>query len=264
MTRRLLAAAPAAVVAALALANAPAQVKTAMNRLEETPLGIARSAEAARRELYGAPYAAAIAEIGSHVPADGAYAIVGELGRENVEHALRCDLAPRTPILLRAETVCGNWLLDRSFAPVPDLAVFVSADGTPSVVETRSILSSLWSGLTGPQAEIPGWMDEPAEGRTVAGRFLVGGWCQERGGRTCVSIRVWMDGVEVDAARIERFPRPDVQAAVPGMGDCSRAGWRTVFEGGALTPGRHCVAAALVVADGRHRRVGPWAFTVAP
>jgi hypothetical protein len=261
MTRRLLAAAPAAVVAALALANAPAQVKTAMNRLEETPLGIARSAEAARRELYGDPYTRVIAEMSARVPAGDAYAIADEKGPGNVTHSVRCDLAPRTAILLLPAR-CGDWVLDRKFARVPDLAVVVSSDGTVRVAETGSLLTSLWSGLTGTQSEISGWMDEPAEGRTVAGRFLVGGWCQEHGGRPCVSIRVWMDGVEVDAARIERFPRPDVQAAIPGIGDCSRAGWRTEFEPGALAPGRHCVAAALIVEGGRHRRVGPWEITV--
>ncbi len=45
--RRVAAALPAAVVAALALAAAPAQVKTALERLKESPRGIARTAEAA-------------------------------------------------------------------------------------------------------------------------------------------------------------------------------------------------------------------------
>ena len=115
------------------------------------------------------------------------------------------------------------------------------------IAETRALLGTLWSGLTGPQdVEIPGWMDEPAEGATAAGRVVVGGWCQERGGRPCAAIRVWVDGREVDAARVERYARPDVQAAVPGIGDCSRAGWRLRFAPGDLAPGPHCVAAALI------------------
>ncbi len=253
---------PAAVVAALALTAAPAQVRKAVEWLKESPRGISRSAEAARRELSGDAYAAAVAEMERRVPPGGAYAIAGD--RADVKHAVRCDLAPRTPILLRPEEVCGNWLVDRSFAPVPDLAVFVSANGTPRVVATRTLLSSLWSGLAGPEVEVPGWMDEPSEGVSVAGRIVVGGWCQERGGTPCAAIRLWVDGREVDAARIERFPRRDVEAAVPGIGDCSRAGWRAAFEPGELAPGRHCVAAALIGAGGRHRRVGPWSFTVTP
>ena len=138
----------------------------------------------------------------------------------------------------------------------------VARDGSLRLAETRALLSSLWSGLSGNEEDIPGWIDAPAEDATVAGRVVVTGWCQEKGKGPCAAIRVWLDGVEVDAARIERFPRPDVQAAVPGIGDCSRAGWRTAFEAGALTPGRHCVAAALVGESGSHRRVGPWSFEV--
>lgn len=251
----------AAVVAALALATAPAQVRTAIGRLKESPRGIARSEEAARRERYGDAYASVVAQMQRRVPSEGAYAIAGELWPGDIKHSLRCDLAPRTPILLLPAS-CGDWFVDRTFAPVPDLAILVSAEGTPSVVETRSLLTSLWSGLTGQEAEIPGWIDEPAEGRTVSGAVVVGGWCQERGGNPCAAVRVWVDGREVDAARITRFPRPDVQAAVPGIGDCSRAGWRVSLGPGDLAPGRHCVAAALIADGGRYRRVGPWAFTV--
>ncbi len=261
MTARLRAAAPGVLVAVLALATVPAQVKTAFDWLKESPRGIARDAEAARRELYGDAYTRVIAEMSARVPAGGAYAIVDEKGPGNVNHSVRCDLAPRTAILLLPDR-CGEWVLDRKFARVPDLAVIVSSDGAVRIAETRFLLTSLWSGLSGPEVEISGWMDEPAEGRTVAGRVAVGGWCQEVGGRPCAAIRVWVDGREVDAARVERFPRPDVQAAIPGIGDCSRAGWRTEFEPGALAPGRHCVAAALIVEGGRHRRVGPWEFTV--
>ncbi len=258
---RVFAVLPAAAVAALALAAAPAQVRTAIEWLKESPRGIARSAEAARRELSGDSYAAAVAEMERRVPPGGTYAIAGD--RADVKHAVRCDLAPRTPILLRSDS-CGGWFVERTSAPVPDLAVLVSADGTPRVVETRALLSSLWSGLPVEEVEVPGWIDEPAEGAAVAGRIVVGGWCQERGGTPCAAIRLWVDGREVDAARIERFPRKDVEAAIPGMGDCGRAGWRAAFEPGALAPGQHCVAAALLGAGGRHRRVGPWAFTVTP
>jgi hypothetical protein len=175
---------------------------------------------------------------------------------------VRCDLAPSVPVRLRPGR-CADWYFDRPPKTVPEVAVVVARDGSVRIAETSSLLTSLWSGLTGPEVEIPGWIDEPAEGRTVAGRFFVGGWCQERGGRPCAAVRVWMDGREVDAARVERFPRPDVRAAVPEMGDCSRAGWRAAFESGELAPGPHCVAAALIAEGGRHRRVGPWSFTVA-
>ena len=262
MRRRVAAALPAAVVAGLALAAAPAQVKTALERMKESPHGIARTADAAGRDVRGDAYADGIAQAAARIPWGGSYGIAdgGSPGPDT--NWVRCDLAPRVPVLLRSKG-CGDWFFERRPKEVPELTVVVARDGGLRVVPTRSLLSSLWSGLTGPQEDIPGWMDTPAEGRTVAGGFVVGGWCQERGGRPCPSVRVWIDRTEVDAARIERFPRPDVQAALPEMGDCSRAGWRVPVAPGALAKGRHCVAAALIAADGRHRRVGPWAFEVA-
>lgn len=261
MTRRVLAALPAAVVAALALATAPAQVRTAREWLAESPRGLARGEDAARRELRGDAYANVLDEVRALVPEGGSYAIAnGGSGRPD-QNWLRCDLAPRVPVALRPET-CGAWFFERPPKAVPDVAVVIDRNGGLRLTETRTLLTSLWSGLPGPQEDIPGWIDAPADGAAVAGRVVVSGWCQEKGSRPCSAIRVWVDGVEVDSSRVERFPRPDVQAGVPELGDCSRAGWRTAFEAGALAPGRHCVAAALVGESGRHRRVGPWAFKV--
>lgn len=263
MTRRLFAAIPAAVVATLALATAPAQVRTATGWLKESARGIARDAEAARRELRGDAYANALAEAAARIPSGTLYAIADEGGPGPDANWVRCDLAPRVPVLLRPGR-CGDWYFDRPQREIPGITVVVARDGGVRLVETRSLLTSLWSGLTGLEQDIPGWIDEPAEDRTVTGGFLAGGWCQERGGRPCAAVRVWLDGREVDAARVERFPRPDVEATVPGIGDCSRAGWRVRFATGELAPGRHCVAAALIAVGGGYRRVGPWAFTVAP
>lgn len=261
--RRALAWVPAVLVGALAAWGGPAQVRRASDLLKESPGGIARGAEAARRELRGDAYADALAEAAAHIPAGTAYGIADEDGPGPDKNWVRCDLAPRTPVLLRPGR-CGDWYFDRPQREIPESTVIVARDGGVRLVETRSLLTSLWSGVTGREQDVPGWIDEPGEGATVAGRFLVGGWCQERGGRPCAAVRVWLDGREVDAARVEHFPRPDVEAAVPGIGDCSRAGWRVSFAPGELAPGRHCVAAALIAEGGRHRRVGPWAFTVAP
>jgi hypothetical protein len=261
VTRGAFAAVPAAAVAALALVSAPAQVRTAGEWLMESPRGLARGAEAAARDLRGDAYVNALAEVRGRVSEGASYAIANAgVGRPD-QNWLRCDLAPRVPVNLRQGS-CGAWFFDRPPESVPEVAIVIDADGSLRLTETRALLTSLWSGLSGPEVEIPGWIDAPAEGGTVAGRVVMTGWCQERGKGPCAAIRVWVDGAEIDAARIERFPRPDVQAAVPEMGDCSRAGWRTAFEAGALAPGRHCVAAALVAGDGRHRKIGPWAFTV--
>lgn len=261
MTRRVLAALPAAAVTLLALVAVPAQVRTAWDLLRESPPGLARGEDAALRELQGDAYAGVLAEARARVPASGSYALAnGGIGLPT-QNLLRCDLAPRVPVALRAEK-CAGWSFERPPKVTPEVAVVVGKDGSVALAGTRALLSTLWSGLTGPEVEIPGWIDAPAEDAAAAGRVVVTGWCQETGGRPCAAVRVWMDGVEVEAARVERFPRPDVEAAVPGIGDSSRAGWRTAFEAGALAPGAHCVAAALVAEGGRHRRVGPWAFTV--
>jgi hypothetical protein len=249
-----------AVVTALALATAPAQLRLANGRLRTSPAGIARGADAASRAHRGDAYADLVEGLRREMPASGAYVAAVDGTRPSDENWIRCDLAPRKPVLL--VLACGNGVLDQPSAEVPAAAVVVTA-GSMRIAETRSLLSGLWSSLSGPQVEIPGWIDEPAEGSVVPGRVVVSGWFQERVGRPCLAIRVWLDGNEVGQALVERFPRRDVEASVQGIGDCSRAGWRTVFEPGALAPGKHCVAAALIADGGRHRRVGPWAFEVA-
>ena len=250
-------------VAALALANAPLVIRMTWERIAESPKGIARSADAARRALRGAAYVETVARAASLLPEDGEYALAKEGGPGPDANWVRCDLAPRKAMLLLPQP-CGDWVADRRFARVPELAVVVAKDGGVRIAESRTLLSTLFSGLTGEETEITGWMDEPAPGTTASGRVVVGGWCQERGGKPCASVRVWLDNSEIDPARIERFPRPDVAETVPGIGDCARAGWQTAFEPGTLAPGRHCVAAALIADERRHRRIGPWAFTVAP
>jgi hypothetical protein len=252
---------PASVVAVLALVAAPVQVRTAWDWLQESPHGIARDEQTARQELRGAPYAAILAQAMARIPAGSTYGLADEGGPGPDKNWIRCDLAPRIPVQLRPER-CGSWFFERPPKDVPDVSVVVAADGGVRLAETRALLTSLWAGLSSPEEDIPGWIDAPAEYATVSGRVVVSGWCQEKGRGPCAAIRLWLDGAEVDAARIERFPRRDVQAAVPDIGDCSRAGWRAAFEAGVLAPGRHCVAAALVGGGGSHRRVGPWAFTV--
>lgn len=259
--RASLAWAPAVLVGALAAWGVFAQARQASDSLKESPSGIARGADEARRELRGDAYADALAEAAARIPAGTAYAIADEDGPGPDKNWVRCDLAPRVPVLMRPGR-CGDWYFDRPQREIPAMTVVVARDGGVRLAQTRSLLTSLWSGLTGLEQDIPGWIDEPGEGATVTGGFLVGGWCQERGGRPCPAVRVWLDGHEVDAARVERFPRPDVEAAVSGIGDCSRAGWHVSFAAGELASGRHCVAAALIAVGGGHRRVGPWAFTV--
>ena len=68
-------------------------------------------------------------------------------------------------------------------------------------------------------------VDEPPEGAVVRPPLFVRGWCQERGGGLVVPVEFRVDGVAVVPERLVRTARPDVAAAIPEVGDASRAGY---------------------------------------
>ncbi len=236
------------------------QLGVATQRLQETATAAFRPAEEVGREADGAAHEVVLAAM-TRIPPRGAYvlALEGDPGR--VSSLLRSALAPRVPYLLRRDEY-GWWKFDWTPQSIPLTAVLVPASGAPRVLDTRVLLESSWSSLGGrPDQRIPGWLDAPGENTTVTGDLLVSGWCQELGARPCQSVRIWVDGGELPPEAIERFSRPDVEAAVPGIGNCGRAGCRARLPGLAVRAGRHSIAAALITADGRYRRIGPRWFT---
>ena len=98
---------------------------------------------------------------------------------------------------------------------------------------------------------LPGSIDGPMEGATVAGPFLVRGWARASG--EDLSVRLFLDGVAWSPVR--RVPRFDVQAAIPSLGDCSRAGWEAVVEIPTQTGSsrKHELTAVFLASDGRFR-----------
>jgi hypothetical protein len=97
-----------------------------------------------------------------------------------------------------------------------------------------------------------GSVDEPGDRTTVVGALRVKGWA--RAPFEDLEVRLFIDGVAVGAA-VRRVPRPDVQAAIPSLGDCSRAGWSflvefPVHEG---SSGQHELTAVFFTRDGRFR-----------
>ena len=78
---------------------------------------------------------------------------------------------------------------------------------------------------------LTGSIDEPAEGDVVYGDLRVGGWAREAG--RDLGVTIFLDGAP-RAENIDRFPRPDVAAALPSLGDCASAGYkvRIPFEVG--------------------------------
>jgi hypothetical protein len=98
-------------------------------------------------------------------------------------------------------------------------------------------------------------VDDPPEGAVVRPPLFVRGWCQERGGGPVVPVEFRVDGVAVVPERLDRKPRPDVSAAIPEVGDASRAGYEAFLPAGAVAPGRHVLEVVFETAD--RRRVYP-------
>jgi Dolichyl-phosphate-mannose-protein mannosyltransferase len=104
---------------------------------------------------------------------------------------------------------------------------------------------------------IPGNLDSPADGAIVAGTIELTGWCQERGGKPCVSVGATVDGERVVPVSVERFARPDVEAVVPGIGPAAKAGFRITVERPSSPDGPHEIAALGETVDGRRRVFRP-------
>ncbi len=99
---------------------------------------------------------------------------------------------------------------------------------------------------------LTGSIDEPREGAIVVGPLRVAGWARASG--EDLDVRLYLDG-EIAGSQVLRVPRRDVEAALPSLGDCSRAGWETVIE----FPDRkgsvreHELTAVFLTRDGRFR-----------
>jgi len=215
-----------------------------------------------RVRTYGEAYVARIDEIRGKIPETGTYLLVDAAGATDGKHVVRHDLAPRRPILLGWMSARRREFLFPARPPdAPEFVVIAREAGPPDLVPTDSFL--------GPEVVDPGRedvsifasIDEPADGARVASPVTLSGWCQERGSRPCSSVLVLVDGVR-RPERVERFPRPDVAAAVPAIGDCATAGWRVTAAFEANESGEHSAVVFFLTADGRFRRLGPARFAV--
>ena len=104
---------------------------------------------------------------------------------------------------------------------------------------------------------IPGWIDVPSGGVSVKGSLAITGWAKSPAGEVEVRIAIAPDGA---VPRIERLPRPDVAAALPQLGDCSRAGFRALLASPSADTPFHSLVVELRDARGRVRRLGPIRF----
>lgn len=123
--------------------------------------------------------------------------------------------------------------------------------GTARVLEGRRQDNSLTGGL-----------DTLPENNVVHGPLRVSGWARIPG--EDLAVRILIDGEEIPDVPIRRFPRPDVTAAIPKMGDCTNAGFEARFELAEGDEGRHEITAVFFSRDGRYRIYPPASFTWTP
>ena len=122
-----------------------------------------------------------------------------------------------------------------------------------------SNVPAVWWTAAANDDAVPGWLDESPGGRTIRGPLAVSGWAKSAAGD--VEVAVVLDDGRV--ARPDRFPRPDVAAAVPELGDASRAGFRATFSPPAGF-GEHALTVEMRDPRGRVRRLGPIRFRWGP
>ena len=226
----------------------------AARRFDESPGG-------AERRIYGEHMMAAVAQARRLVPREGAYYLADAGAEPGVTTWVRYLLAPRRPELLGAMERPGT-LVEREGRPgqmLPFVVIASLGDELVEVVASERFFEGKTAFDPGIEDDrIPASIDEPSEGTAVSGPLEVRGWCQEHGGRPCAQVRIWLDGVEVEGA-VERFPRPDVEHAVPGIGNADRAGYRAELRPDS-TRTRHRLNVYFLTADGRYRRLGPLHF----
>lgn len=251
-----------AVLGVCVLHSGPGAVARTAANIADLVRHVGESFDEARVRVFGEAYVARIAEIRGRIPEDAAYLLVDAAGGTDGDNRVRHDLAPRRPILLGSMT---GWR--REFPPgrpsgVPNAVVIARKSGPPDLFSTDAFLGSEAVDPGREDDSIPASIDAPADGARVARSVTMSGWCQERGGRPCASILVLVDGTPLRTG-VERFPRPDVAAAVDGIGDCATAGWRAAVAFDESEAGEHTVVVFFRTADGRFRRLGPVRFTVA-
>jgi len=112
--------------------------------------------------------------------------------------------------------------------------------------------------LTREDSTLVGSIDEPAEGAVVTGPLAVRGWARMSG--EDLQVTVTIDGDERIPVEGARMPRPDVQAAVPSLGDCRAAGYEAVYAFEHADEGAHEIQVLFRAADGRQRHYQPRRF----
>jgi hypothetical protein len=96
-----------------------------------------------------------------------------------------------------------------------------------------------------------GAMDGPVDGQEVSGELLVRGWA--RIPEEDLALEIWIGNRQVLPPVLRRVPRPDVARAVPGLGDCSSAGYEALVPRPPGTPEKVRVFVVFRSRSGRMR-----------
>lgn len=201
-------------------------------------------------EERGPGFREAVDELRRTVPPDGSYLLLADPDGPGALTAisLRHAALPRRPVLLsRYGELAGEP------AVPPGATVVVENDEEPPAVAAGAGLFGRFDpGSLGIEdTSLPAAVDEVVLEPT--GKIRVKGWCQGFGGVACEVAAVLLNGRSVPVARMPRVPRPDVEAVVPSVGPCSRAGYRLTVPARVVSGDRFLVEVVFRTADGRWR-----------
>jgi hypothetical protein len=134
--------------------------------------------------------------------------------------------------------------------------------------EAKQLDSLPWTPASGPvppqtlyreDPTLIGSIDAPAEGAVVTGPLTVRGWARISGEDLHVTVTI--DGEERMLLKGGRVPRPELEAALPSLGDCRTAGYEATYAFEAGDEGPHEIQALFRTSDGRQRHYPPRRFT---
>ncbi|MGE5346967.1 MAG: interleukin-like EMT inducer domain-containing protein [Acidithiobacillales bacterium] len=139
------------------------------------------------------------------------------------------------------------------------------------MLQVRRVTALFGSGQEQPRGaakrrddSIPAGINNLPDGGKGRSPLVIAGWCQERGGGPVAPTSFRIDGVLVTPLELSRVPRPDVAAAIPEIGDVSRAGFIATFPPGVPGPGKHVLVVTFETPDGRRRDYPAFEFEMAP
>ena len=243
------------------------QVSTAAEWIRAGVAGMGDDPVTMRRRALGAVYTAGIEGIERAIPRLGSYwAVDADPGLRRELSWVRYDLAPRKGIYWGK--IRGHRRLPESFSPQADPPDYVVISYGPERSPEAMTSDDFFRGAPHPRGRediaILGSLDTPAASSTVNGPILVSGWSQGGQDPGFSSLYVYLDLKEVDPGILERYPRPDVTAAIPSMGNTDRAGFRARLSLPSGQQGEHDLLVILQTGDGRYRRLGPNVFRWTP